>query len=276
MVIDFHAHVYEARQAKRVIADMAHRAQIPAFSDGTLSGLLRSMDEADIDISVISRITTRPEQVATVNDWLRRLQGPRTIAMCTMHPELPGLCDEVVRLRRQGFRGFKLHPDYQGFFVDEQRMFPFYEAAAAADMWILFHAGLDRGLPGHQIHATPARLRRVHEAFPRLPIIAAHMGGEANYEETEELLLGRDIYLDTSFVLRKMPLATLERFCRRHPRERLLFGTDTPWSHQGRDLAFLRQLPFLSSEEADQLLWKNAAILLGVDDASCARRAHSG
>jgi len=274
MVIDVHAHVFEERQARRVMADMAERAQIPSFADGTLAGLLRSMDDAGIDLSVISRITTRPDQVEAVNTWLQGLRGPRTPSLCTMHPELPGMVDEVARLRARGFRGFKLHPDYQGFFVDEERMFPFYEAVAAAGMWILFHAGLDRGLPGSPVHATPARLLKVHRAFPQLKIIAAHMGGEDIYEETEAHLLGQDVYLDTSFVLQKMPLQTLERFFCRHPTERILFGTDSPWSDQGRDLAFLRGRPFLRGAELERITFRNAAELLGLGEdlpAECPR-----
>ena len=71
-------------------------------------------------------------------------------------------------------------------------------------MIILFHAGLDRGLP-HPIHSTPKRLAKVHGDFPSLRIVAAHMGGEAVFDETERVLLGKDIFMDTSFVLRIMP-----------------------------------------------------------------------
>ena len=271
MVIDFHAHVFDEHQAKRVLADVGARARIPSYADGTLAGLLRSMAHAGIAISVLSRITTRPEQVDPVNTWLRNLTGPQTPALCTIHPELPGLGDRVSQLRAQGFRGFKVHPDYQGFFVDEPRMFPFYEAVAAADMFILFHAGLDRGLPGYPVHATPERLLRVHRSFPALRIVAAHMGGEDAYEETEIHLLGRDIYLDTSFVLRKMEARTLERFFRKHPTERILFGTDSPWTDQGEDLRFLQDLPFLSEAALERITWRNAAGLLELGEAAGAR-----
>jgi predicted TIM-barrel fold metal-dependent hydrolase len=273
MVIDFHAHVFEEGQAGRVLADMGERASLPSFTDGTLAGLRRSMDDAGVDLSVISRITTRPSQVGPVNAWLEDLQGPRTLPLCTMHPDVTGIAEQVAGLRARGFPGFKMHPDYQGFFVDDERMFPFYEAVAASGMWILFHAGLDRGLPGHPVHATPARLLRVHRAFPRLRIIAAHLGGEDNYEETEKRLLGRDIYLDTSFVLRKIPVRTLERFLRKHPTERVLFGSDTPWSDQKLDLDFLRGLPFLSGGDVDRITGRNAAELLGLGTTTTVARA---
>lgn len=264
MVIDFHAHVYEEHRAPEVVADVCRRAGIPAYADGTVHGLRRSMDEAGIDVSVISRITTRPDQVDAVNRWLASLNTPRTPAAATVHPELSDLADRVEPLRRQGFTGFKVHPDYQGFYVDEPRMFSFYEAAQAADMWILFHAGLDRGLPGAEVHGSPERLLRVHRAFPRLAIVAAHMGGEEIYDETERLLLGRDVYLDTSFVLRKMDEGTLRRFLRRHDPERILFGTDSPWGHQGLDVRFFRSLAYLGTRDRERMMGGNAARLLRV------------
>ncbi|MHB8765182.1 MAG: amidohydrolase family protein [Deferrisomatales bacterium] len=263
MVIDFHTHAFPADRAAAVMAAMAERARIPSYADGTEAGLRASMDAAGVDLSVVSRITTSGRQVRAVNRWLLGLQGPRLRAAATLHPEAPSLPDEIAWLHGAGFKGIKLHPDYQGFMVDDRRMFPAYEALAALGLWVLFHAGLDRGLPG-PVHAPPDRLLRVHRAFPGLRMVLAHLGGEDVYEATEELLLGCDLYLDTSFVLRKIPEATLRRFARKHPAERLLFGTDSPWSHQGEDLAYLRSRSFWSAGEKERIAGGNAAELLGL------------
>ena len=250
--------------AKKTLASLQDRAGIPHFSDGSLKGLLRSMDAAGIDTSVVSRITTRPDQVKSILAWLVKIRRKRVIPMATWHPGLkvpPGLMSEF---RNQGFKCIKLHPDYQDFFVDEERMFPFYEAAQDAGMPILFHAGLDQGLPP-PLHAPPERLLAVHRTFPELKIIAAHMGGEDNYEETEKFLLGRDIYLDTSFVLRVMPKDILERFLKKHPIERVLFGSDSPWKDQSLEIEYLFSLPFLNDDEKEKIAGRNAAKLLRLD-----------
>jgi uncharacterized protein len=263
MVIDFHAHVFEDRKASDITRDVCRRARIPCFSDGSFAGLMTSMDRGGIDVSVVSRITTTPRAVGKVNDWLRTLGGPRIRPLATIAPAEPGAADEVAGLREQGFAGIKLHPDYQGFFVDEKRLFPFYEAVEAAGLPLLLHAGLDRGLPGVPLHASPEALLAVHEQFPRLRLVAAHMGGEEIYDRTEACLLGKDVYLDTSFVLRKMPSDALERFASKHPAERILFGSDSPWVDQGEDLRFLLSLPFLRSEQKEKITFRNAAELLG-------------
>ena len=260
-IIDFHTHIFPSDMAAKTLEDMNKRS-IPSYTDGTLPGLIHSMDAAGIDISVVSRITTRPELVESINEWLLSTKQDGIHPLATWHPDLPVDEDHLKRLRDEGFKGFKLHPDYQGFIVDDKGMFPFYEAVQKERMFVLFHAGLDRGLPG-PLNAPPERLVKIHEAFPDLTMILAHMGGEEIYDRTEKCVLGRDIYLDTSFILRKMPLNTLERFVNRHPIERFLFGTDSPWVDQNLDLKFFLSLPFLTEAAKEKILGTNAARLVG-------------
>ena len=125
-------------------------------------------------------------------------------------------------------------------------------------------AGMDRGLP-YPVHATPKRLAEVHRIIPELCMIVAHLGGEDAYEETALHLLGKNIYMDTSFVMRKMPGAFLEHFLKEHPVERLLFASDSPWTDQGEELRFLLQLPFLTESDKEKICFFNAARLLGIN-----------
>ncbi|MBA4419218.1 MAG: amidohydrolase [Syntrophus sp. (in: bacteria)] len=264
MKIDFHTHVYPDHVARRTVSAVCQRSGIDAYTDGTLEGLKRSMASAGIDLSVVAAVATRPEQVASIQRRLTAIRQPGIEALAAMHPAKPLNSGQMKMLKRDGFRGFKLHPDYQDFFVDDPQMYPMYEAVAAEGMFILFHAGVDRGLP-HPVHATPKRLAAVHKAVPELCMIAAHLGGEEAYEETAIHLLGRDIYMDTSFVLRKMPGTFRDRFLKEHPSERLLFASDSPWTDQGEELQFLLQLPFLTESDKEKICFSNAARLLGLD-----------
>jgi len=261
MFIDFHTHVFPRRKAPSILDDMATRKGIPHFFDGTVDGLSDVMKTSGIDLSIISRITTKKENVTAVNEWLRKCCRPGVQPLATVHPDLPVASGDLESLRSQGFKGVKLHPDYQGFFVDDPRMYPFYEAAQATGMPVLFHTGLDRGLPP-PVHAMPDGLLRVHRDFPSLIMIAAHMGGEDNYKETEALLLGEDIYLDTSFVLRIMPFGLLKRFFRKHPVERILFGSDSPFTDQAAELDYLLNLSCLTTAEKEKVAGENALSLL--------------
>ena len=263
VIIDIHSHIYPDHLAAGTVARVCERSRIRAYADGTLQGLRHSMKMAGIDTSVVSSVATKLDQVELIHKWFLGLRQPGILTLATTHPDLPVDRGFVEALKAQGFKGFKVHPDYQNFFADEERMYPFYEAAQSAGMFVLFHAGVDRGLPD-PVHATPGRLAKVHEVFPNLPMIAAHMGGESMYEETERYLLGEDIYLDTSFVLQKMPLSIIERFFKNHPVERFLFGSDSPWTDQGEEIQFLLSLPFISEEGKERIISTNAARLLGL------------
>lgn len=265
MIIDFHTHIYPEPSASKTLTAVQSRAGISCFSDGTQQGLVQSMDKAGIDLSVVCSVATKPEMVNPTHQWLENIRNRRIMPFATMHPDLTMEVEEVEQLKKRGFKGFKVHPDYQGFFVDEKRVYPFYEAAQAEGMIVLFHAGLDRGLPD-PIHSTPGRLAKVHRDFPSLCMVVAHLGGEAVFDETERHLLGRDIFMDTSFVLKVMPPGVLERFMKKHPAERILFGSDSPWTDQSEELRFLTGLPYLRVEEKEKIAGRNAAELLGLPE----------
>jgi hypothetical protein len=263
MIVDFHTHIFPRQKAPIILSELSGRADIPHFTNGTLHGLLKSMETAGIHVSLISRITTRPEQVVSVNQWLHDRKRENILPMATLHPDQQEGEAYFKQLKNLGFKGIKVHPDYQGFDADDRRMFPFYEVLQSLQMPVLFHAGLDRGL-SPPFRAMPRRLLRVHREFPRLIMIAAHMGGEDNYKETEEYLLGTHIYLDTAFVLRIMDKTTLSRFFHHHPIDRFLFGSDSPFSNQSADLTYLWNLPFLTQDEKEKIAGKNAVELLGI------------
>lgn len=263
--IDFHTHVWPDRVAHSTVSAVCRRSGIEASSDGTLEGLKKSMAAAGIDLSVVAAVATKPEQVESIQRWVTDIRQPGIETLAAMHPADPLTLTQMKMLKEQGFRGFKLHPDYQDFFVDDPHMYPIYETAAEAGMFILFHAGVDRGLP-YPVHGTPRRLAAVHKAVPELCMIAAHLGGEDAYEETAEYLLGGDVYLDTAFVLRQMPGTFRERILREHPADRLLFASDSPWMDQGEELRFLLQLPYLTERDREKICFSNAARLLGLEN----------
>jgi uncharacterized protein len=264
--IDFHTHIYPDHVALKTVSAVRRRAKIDAYSDGTLEGLKKSMAAAGIDLSVVAAVATKPKQVASMQRWLTHLRQPGIETLAAMHPADPLNAEQMRMLKQEGFRGFKFHPDYQDFFVDDIRMYPLYEAVAAEGMFILFHAGMDRGLPD-PVHGTPKRLSAVNKDIPELCMIVAHLGGEEAYEETAVHLLGRNLYLDTSFVLRKMPGTFRERFLKEHPAERLVFASDSPWTDQGEELQFLLQLPYLTESDKEKICFSNAARLLGLENA---------
>lgn len=270
MVVDFHTHCFPDSLASRAVSKLAALCGLQPYTDGTVSGLRRSMREAGVSLSVVQPVATRPQQVRTINTWaaeqdaIRRSsrQPEQLLFFGTMHPDLADWREEIGRIKRDGLLGIKFHPDYQGFFVDEDRMWPFYEALFQEGLIILFHAGSDAGLPP-PVHCAPERLARVLDQFPGGRIVAAHMGGYRCWEGVARHLAGKELYFDTSFSFAGLGAAGMARLIRAHGPEKVLFGTDSPWTSQLESLAGIRGLD-LPPDGKERILCQNAGSLLGL------------
>lgn len=271
MIIDFHAHCFADKIVGKAMAQLLESCAAPdAFSDGTVAGLLHAMDIAGVDAAVVLNIATNPRQQRAVNDFAiglaersPRLPGgrPRLIGFGSVHPEAPDAIDELRRLGAAGIQGVKLHPDYQNFFADDPAVFPIYREIARLGMVTVFHAGLDIGLPD-PVHCRPAALAKALPQFGGAPVVAAHFGGYMLWREALRDLCGRDVWLDTSYSARKMPPPWAREILEAHGAERILFGTDLPWSNPADELHFARALG-ASEGDLAAILGGNAARLLG-------------
>jgi len=262
MVIDFHTHCFPDELADKALQVLAERAGVPTRLDGTVKDIKRSMEAAGIDYSVILSIATKPSQTERVNNWSAEIQGSGIVAFGSIHPDYEGWKDELLRIKQLGLRGVKFHPDYQLFFVDEARVFPIYERAFELGLIIIFHAGLDIGLP-EPYHCTPERLLKVVRSFPQGKVVAAHMGSYSYWDDVERYLVGEDVYFDTSYSLGWIGDEQAKRIIKRHGYEKILFGTDSPWTGQAEEIEKLKRLNFGAKVE-NAILGDNAKRLLGI------------
>ncbi len=262
MVIDFHVHCFPDDMADKTITTLAGAAGIPPMSDGTVGGIKASMEKAGIDKSVILGIATRPKHCRKITQWSSSIQDENIIAFGSIHPECGEWEAELKAMKEAGLKGVKFHPDYQNFFVDDQRMYQVYNKAAEMGFVMIFHAGVDLGMP-KPYHCTPDRMKRVVRAFSGAKIIAAHMGGFEYWDDVERCLIGEDLYLDTSYSLHKMDREQFVRMVDRHGYERVLFATDSPWGDQSNEVKRLRSMP-LTDDAKNAIMGVNAAKLLGL------------
>lgn len=262
MIIDFHVHGFPDDLAARAVAALSERSRLVPHTDGTIGSIKASMREAGIDRSVVLSIATRPQQASNITRWAASIQDGSITAFGSIHPDSPDWRAELTAIWEAGLKGIKLHPDYQEFFVDEKRLFPIYEKAFDLGLIVVFHAGLDIGLPS-PIHCTPGRLRRVVRSFPDGRIVAAHLGGFKSWDDVEKYLVGENIFLDTSFSLKWMERSRFLKILRTHGCDKLFFATDSPWSGQKEELELLRDLGLTPGEER-AVTGGNAAKLLGL------------
>jgi Predicted metal-dependent hydrolase of the TIM-barrel fold len=262
MIIDFHVHGFPDELAVRAVPGLAEVGRIEARLDGTLTDIRASMKKAGVDKSVIQSIATKPSQTEKINDWCAEIQSDELIPFGSIHPDYNNWKSELERLMKLGIKGIKLHPDYQKFYVDDPKMYPFYDQATNMKFIILFHAGIDIGLKP-PYHCTPERLLKVINSFPNGIFVAAHMGGYKYWDEVEELLVGKSVYLDTSMGIGKMSDSQAIRIINNHGPERIMFGTDSPWTDQTEEIAYIKGLGLGKAAE-DAILGGNAERILGL------------
>lgn len=263
MAIDFHTHAFPDSLAKRAIATLEAGCPWKAVGTGTVAGLLESMDRAGIEISVICPIATKPEQVGGILEWCRGIRSPRIIPLPSVHPDTQDIPRWMEQFAAQGYKGVKIHPQYQGFAADEPRMDAIYASAVEFNLLISSHCGLDIAFAPEDDRAAPQRFARVLDRFPTLRLVCTHMGGWRAWDEAQQHILGRDVYLETSFSLDELGPQRARQMIERHGWQRVLFGTDWPWNAQASQQALIQAFG-LPPAQTQAILHDNAARLLGL------------
>ena len=284
MVIDFHTHTFPDAIAASTLKKLSGVSHSAPFTDGTGAGLAASMAEAGVDLSVVLPVATSPRQVRHINEAAalanRRAGETGLFSFGCIHPDCENWREELDRIAALGLKGVKLHPVYQGVDLDDPRYLRILTRAGELGLVAVTHAGVDIGYPDAANCLPRVLLRAVRQAGP-VKLVAAHMGGWKRWEEALELLADTSVYLDTSFStgliaplddgyytpeqLRLLDGEGFVRMVRGFGAERILFGTDSPWSGQRESVEWLRALP-LADGEKDAILGGNARRLLGVTD----------
>ncbi|MDD4180249.1 MAG: amidohydrolase family protein [Victivallaceae bacterium] len=260
MIIDFHTHFYPENLAERAV-ELCQSFGVTPASDGTRSGLIVELDRAGIDLAVGLPLANKPENVSAINQWALEQQSERIIMLGTIHPRSSESEEQIKWLHENGFRGVKLHPEYQQFTFDEPDLEPLWHSLIKYNMFLLTHAGADIGF-APPFHSNPESLAAFHRRWPELTLVLAHFGSWGMWEEVKTHLIGLPVYLDTSFLDGYVADEQIVEMIRSHGIDWVLFGSDSPWRDQSRDVNFINRLP-LTSEEKSKIFSLNAAKLLG-------------
>ncbi|MBQ3054392.1 MAG: amidohydrolase family protein [Clostridia bacterium] len=263
MVIDFHTHCFPEKIAERAVNTLKYSAGglIPR-NDGSISGLLNNMKEDGVDISVVMNIATNPRQQHSVNDFAREQNETEGIlAFGSVHPDAEDALCELERIKDMGLKGIKLHPEYQEFYADDEKLIPLYKKASSLGLIVLFHAGCDFGF-GTPYHGMPENLVKALK-YLDTPVVAAHWGGLTCHEEVLKHLAGLPIYFDTSFSHGIVAKPMIQRIVEKHGTDKLLFGSDSPWHRPCEDKLLIESLD-LSDSDKERIYYKNAVELLKI------------
>ena len=278
MIIDIHTHTFPEKIADVAVKKLSNSGHIPYFSNGTVAGLKESMQKAGIDYSVVLPVATNPLKLDSMNTVSIEQNGKdNLIYFGAMHPDAPDWKEQLERLAKNKIKGIKIHPVYQGVDIDDIRYLKILNRAAELGLIVLMHAGDDIGFPG-AVKCSPEMTANALRQVGDIKIILAHMGGWKNWQEVAENLANTSAMLDTAFALGKItPLdntfnddflnllneSDFIKLVNAFGSDRILFGTDSPWTDQKQSLDLIKNLSLLE-EEKNKILGENAIKLLGV------------
>ena len=264
MIIDFHTHCFPDALAPKALGWLSDKAGFAPTTDGTVKGSIQKLKETGVDIGVVCSIATNAHQLPKVNSFAIDINdfSTRLIALGSAHPDSEIFKDELDRLRDHDIKGIKVHPEYGPYYIDSEPWLRVFRLAAERGLFVVTHAGYDFISPD-RIAATPERLARVLDAVPDLRLIAAHLGGNRHWNEVKSHLCGRDnVWFDTALLAREGADPTLVReVILSHRIDRVLFGSDMPWSDPREEIALIRSLS-LGNEAEESIFHRNAEELL--------------
>ncbi|MBR4099844.1 MAG: amidohydrolase family protein [Clostridia bacterium] len=261
MLIDFHTHAFPEKIAERAIEKLSFASGgLTPHTNGTFFDLKQLFKASKIDKAVVLSIATNAAQQKNVNDFAASINnGEDIFAFGSVFPDAPDALYELERIKALGLKGVKLHPDYQGFSVDDQKMKPIYKKIGELGLITIFHAGQDYGF-APPYGATPEKMEKALSWFCS-PVVAAHFGGVGCGQEVLDRLCGKDIYFDTSFSYGTMPKYYAQKIIEKHGADKMLFGTDSPWHTAKMEMRLLESLE-ISHADWEKITHENAEKLL--------------
>lgn len=261
MIIDFHTHCFPDKIVGKAMEQLSHSSALMPALNGTVEGLLNSMEEDGIDISVVLSIATNERQQKSVNDFAASIQSDKIIAFGSVYPDAPDALDELERIKAMGMKGVKLHPEYQSFNVDDEKMKPIYKKISQLGLITVFHAGADYGYKPPW-RCEPKALAKALAWFDS-PVVAAHLGGAECREDTLKYLCTLPLYLDVSYSYGMMCKYHAQAIIEKHGTDKILFASDSPWHNPGLEKYLIETLD-LTAEDRERIYYKNAAKLLNI------------
>jgi predicted TIM-barrel fold metal-dependent hydrolase len=272
MIIDFHSHHFPDRVAARAIAGMCKRTEgyLWAAGDGTLANHLDNMEHDGIDAAVLCQIATKPSQYQVLLDYALSLSsgmyGERAkkmiIPFMSIHPADRLWEQRLEEIASKGIKGIKVHPYYQNFHLDDSRVWPMFRKMAELKLVVVCHCGYDIGYPGRKDACGPKEIATLLENVKGLCFVAAHLGGCSGFPtHSTDRIIELGAYADTSALIANRHRDEEMRLLASWPRERLLFGTDFPWTNYAETVRWVKSV----RDEADwDLIFSgNAKRILG-------------
>lgn len=261
-IIDAHAHIFPDKIAQKASVGIGSFYSLHMEFDGSVGTLLKQGQECGIDGFVVQSVATTVHQVESINNFICdtvNANKGRLFGFATLHPDMPNPKDEVDRVIAMGFKGIKLHPDFQQFALDSDKAFRLFDAIGGR-LPVLVHTGDKR-----YKYSNPDLMLTAALKYPEINFIAAHFGGWDEWEAAEQKLCGiKNVWVDSSSSFYAMSEDEALRLIYKFGIDRVFFGTDFPMWSAIDEISFAERLK-LSVEEKEMLMWKNISDFLHLE-----------
>lgn len=245
-IIDFHTHIYPEKIAKKAADAVCAYYSLKEGMEGTSSLLLEKGKEAGISSFVLLPVATKAENVRSINNFIldEQKNHKEFYGFGTLHVDLgkEGLISEIDYIIQQGLKGIKLHSDQQKTAIDDPRLYPIYDYLQDK-IPFLFHCGDPVSNLSH-----PVRLKNILKTFPKLKVIAAHLGGWSLFDEAVSILKGENFYYDISSCLYFLSPEKIKKYIDIYGAEKGLFGSDFPMWNPVKEVERFNHIPLTSGE----------------------------
>lgn len=249
----------------------------------TAAELIRSMDEADIDMSLVIANNlkgneggiTSEELVEEVQKFPARLRAIANLDFPRMKEE-DYVGNLLKMLESEHIIGLKLFVGYQQYDPCDEEIIPLYEACEERDMPVMFHTGyLLEGALGDREDAHPRIVGKLAKKFPKLTIIAAHFGNPWTKECGEIMRKYQNVYADLSGYFEELQPISEKEKQEFHEDvkilkeaagglDKCLFGTDW-WLYSQREYKEVVESLPLSEKERELIFYENAKRIFNLE-----------
>jgi predicted TIM-barrel fold metal-dependent hydrolase len=280
MIIDVHTHVWEsAHIAESFVADARLSAGNPALEIAVdLEAHWTAM--APVDKAVVLGFRARHVGVLVPNEYVAGYVSrhpEKLIGFASVDPADEDAVEQFVyAVRTLGLRGLKVAPIYQNVHPQDPRFVRLMQAAVDLDVPVLIHQGTTFCENVSLELANPVLLQPLALQFPTLRMVIAHMGHPWIAETMVLIRKHRHLYSDISALYYRPwqfynALVTAMEY---GVLDRLLFGTDYPFTTPASTIDALRQvnemadgtrLPRIPIEKIEAMIHRDALPLLGLD-----------
>ncbi len=226
-IIDAHTHIYPDKIAEKATKAIGNFYDIEMeTSAGTTAQLLEGGKKAGISKFVVHSCATTAHQVRSINEFIKHEIDTHSefIGFMTLHQDLTEdeIKSEVEWCINNGFKGVKLHPDFQKFYIDDVNVEKIYRVIGDR-LPILFHIGDKR-----YDYSNPDRLVKIAKKYPNVKFIAAHFGGYNCWDKANVYLGLDNVYFDTCSSLAFISKERAKELIEMLGVEKFFFATDFP------------------------------------------------